>query len=205
MGEKYVNIRDPIQLLVEGNDGRNFFEAFRDHLALSGMQIHNYDGVPDLPKFLRGFPGTSNFSQVRRIGIVRDAEKSADSAFQSVQSALRNAHLTAPSKASLFAEGNPQTGVLILPRDGSGMLETVLSQSFAGTPVDSCIDEFFRCVKSEVGDEALRPEKARAHAYLATMPEPHVSVGVAAKKKYWNLDHEAFRPIRDFLQALCAA
>lgn len=205
MEGKSVKIRDPIQLLVEGNDGRNFFEAFRKHLDLSGVQIHNYEGVHDLPKFLRGFPGTSNFSQVRRIGIVRDAEKSADSAFQSVQSALRKAHLPAPSKSSLFTEGNPQTGVLILPQDGPGMLETVLSQSFAGTPVDSCIDEFFRCVKSEVGVETRHPEKARAHAYLATMPEPHVSVGVAAKKKYWNLDHEAFRPIRDFLQALCAA
>lgn len=204
MEGKSVKICDPIQLLVEGNDGRNFFEALRDRLALSGMQIHNYGGVADLPKFLRGFPGTSNFSQVRRIGIVRDAEKSADSAFQGVQSALRKAKLPAPSKGSLFAEGHPQTGVLILPQDGSGMLETVLSQSFAGTPVDSCIDEFFRCVKSEVGDETRHPEKARAHAYLATMPEPHVSVGVAAKKKYWNLDHEAFRPIRDFLQALCA-
>ncbi len=162
MEEKSVTIQAPIQLLVEGKDGQNFFVAFRDHLALSGVQIHDYGGGPDLPKFLRGFSRASNFSQARRIGIVRDAEKSADSAFQSVQSALRKAKLPAPSKGSLFAEGHPQTGVLILPQDGPGMLETVLSQSFAGTPVDSCIDEFFRCVKSEVGAETRHPEKARS-------------------------------------------
>ena len=32
-------------LLFEGNDHRNFFEAFRDHLAIPEMQIENYGGV----------------------------------------------------------------------------------------------------------------------------------------------------------------
>ena len=167
------------------------------------MQIHNYGGISDLPKFLRSFPGISNFREVQRIGIVRDAEKSAESAFQSVQSALRNAGLPAPTKGSLFAEGHPRTGVLILPQKGSGMLETILNQSFAGTSIDSCIDEFFRCVESETGVPVRRPDKARASAYVATQAEPSVSVGVAAQKEYWDLDHEAFRPIRNFMQALC--
>lgn len=205
MEDRSVDITLPIQLLVEGKDGENFFEAFREHLGISGMQIHNYGGVSELRKFLHSFIGASRFRDVLRIGIVRDAEQSAASAFQSVQSALHNAGLPAPTKGNLFAEDSPRTGVLILPQGGPGMLETVLNQSFAGTPIDSCIDEFFQCVEPHVGKEIHRRDKARASAYLATKPKPNVSVGVAARNRYWNLDHEAFDSIRNFMQGLCAS
>ena len=45
-------------------------------------------------------------------------------------------------------------------------------------------------------------DKARVHAWLATRPEPHVSVGFAAQKGYWDLDHAAFAGVREFLKAL---
>ena len=205
MEDKPVEIKSPIQLLVEGNDGRNFFEAFRDRLQLSGMQIHDYGGVTDLSKFLSAFVGASRFRDVRRIGIVRDAEQSADRAFQSVQSALRNVGLPVPDRPGIHdVNDSPYTATLILPGEGSGMLETVLAQSFAGTPVDSCIDTFFQCIESTTEEAMQRPDKARACAYLASTPDPHVSVGVAARKGYWNLDHEAFDSIRNFMQGLCA-
>ena len=38
-------IKSEIQLLVEGNDQRNFFEAFIDHLSLENIQIQNFGGV----------------------------------------------------------------------------------------------------------------------------------------------------------------
>ena len=44
-----------IQLLVEGNDQRNFFRAFVRHLAIEDAQIWNYGGVNDLGRFLRAF------------------------------------------------------------------------------------------------------------------------------------------------------
>lgn len=206
MEDKPVEIKSPIQLLVEGNDGRNFFEAFRDRLGLSRMQIHDYGGVSELQRFLSAFVKASRFHDVVRVGIVRDAEPSADRAFQSVQSALRNVDLPVPGCPGIHSvNDSPYTATLILPEQDSGMLETVLNQSFAGTPVDACIDGFFDCIESTPGGVIHRPDKARANAYLSSTREPHVSVGVAAKKGYWNLDHEAFHPIRHFMQGLCAA
>lgn len=35
-------IKSAIQLLVEGNDQRNFFEAFTSHLSISNVQIQNF-------------------------------------------------------------------------------------------------------------------------------------------------------------------
>ena len=56
----------------------------------------------------------------------------------------------------------------------------------------------------QIGRTILRSEKARACAYLATTRDPHVSVGVAAKKGVWNFTHDAFNKIREFLSRLDA-
>ena len=81
------------------------------------------------------------------------------------------------------------------------MLETLLCETFSGSPVDSCIEEFLQCIAPH-RDGLRHGEKARARAYLVTQPLPHLSVGVAAKRGYWNLDHEELGPLRSFLKGL---
>ena len=201
---KLTEIKSEIQLLVEGNDQRNFFEAFIDHLSLENIQIQNFGGVSELRDFLEGLVSATGFRQiVQSIGIVRDAENSAGSAFQSVQSSLKNAELPMPDSPAKRTGISPAVTVLILPGDNrSGMLETLLCESFADTPVNHCIDDFFVCVENLPNVSIKNPHKARAHAYLTTKPDPHFSVGVAAKNSYWDLDHDVFGNIRDFLQRI---
>ena len=159
---------------------------------------------------LNGFLGVmvkqSGFRDtVKMLGIVRDAETSAERAFQSVQSSLRNAQLPVPDRPGERAGAAPAVNVSILPGEqSSGMLETLLCETFADTAVDRCIDGFFKCFgESEAGARIRNPDKARARAFLATRPIPQVSVGVAAKKGYWgDLDHDVFRGIRRFLSSL---
>lgn len=202
-------------LLVEGNDHRNFFEAFSKHLGISQMNIEDFGGVSQLSEYLSALVKSREFARVRRLGIVRDAEDSARSAFQSVCSALGKANralseldranLVLPDTVGIVADGCPAVSVLVVPDDGAGMLETVLAGSFAGTREDNCIDRFFECVYPDGRKMQRRPEKARTTAYLATTPDPHVSVGVAAKKRVWDFDHDAFRKIREFLSRLGSA
>ena len=89
--------------------------------------------------------GATGFREtVRSLGIVRDAETSAGGAFQSVQSALRNAELPVPDSLAERTDTSPAVTVLILPGDNrQGMLETLLCESFADDPVEDCIDDFF--------------------------------------------------------------
>lgn len=199
---KEINSR--IQLLVEGNDQRNFFEAFIDHLSLADIQIQNFGGVNELHGFLLALASAPGFrGTVQSVGIVRDAESSAEGAFQSVRSSLRNARLPVPSRPEDRTDGSPAVTVLILPGNNRpGMLETLLCQSFTGTPEEACINAFFGCVEDASGVPLQRPHKARARAYLATKPEPHLSVGVAAKRDYWDLNHPVFDQLRQFLRAL---
>ena len=198
-------IESKIQLLVEGNDQRNFFRAFTSHLAIEEIQIRNFGGVSDLKRFLRAFVNLPGFQDlVRSVGIVRDAEESAAGAFQSVQSSLEIAGLSIPEHPETPSAGKPSVNVLILPGGGeSGMLETLLCETFAGSPEADCINSFFDCLAENGVGDIRRPYKARAWAYLTTKPDPHHSVGYATTKGYWgNLDQPVFRIVRDFLTSL---
>lgn len=205
-------IREEVQLLVEGNDERNFFEAFAAHLALGNVQVQVLDGKDRLRESLETLAwAVTDFRRVRTIGIVRDADDSADRAFQSVRTSVRNANdairssgveFPVPGRPEQLVGERPALSVLILPGDGQeGMLETLLCRTFAGSGVDRCIDGFFGCA-GESGSAIHRPDKARARAYLATTPDPHFSVGVAAKRGRWDLDHGAFDSVRNFLTSL---
>ena len=199
-----TRIEEPIQLLVEGKDQLNFFEAFIRRVELqSHMQVRNFGGVNQLRSFLLALVDSPEFETVVSVGIVRDAEDCAESARQSVTDSLRNAGLPAPGDA-LGRDDGPTVQILVLPGAGSeaGMLETLLCRSFADKPVNDCINGFLDCADALPDVDIRRPDKARAQAYLATRPEPHVSVGVAAQKGYWPLDHDAFVEVRKFLAGL---
>ena len=201
---KSTQIERKIQLLVEGKDQLNFFEKFIDHLSLTNVQIHDFGGVTELRDFLLALVNASDFREtVQSVGIVRDAETSAEGAFQSVQSSLKKVKLPVPDSPEQCAGTSPTVTVLILPGGNrQGMLETLLCESFGATSVVGCIDDFFECVKALPGVSIKRLDKARARVYLTTKPESHVSVGVAAKKGYWDLDHSVFSTVRNFLQLI---
>lgn len=209
-----IQIESKIQLLVEGNDERNFFEAFikyhSEKLSLGKIQIQNFKGGTQFNAFLRSFVNLSGFyDKVQSIGVVRDAEKSAENAFRSVRGALENAGLPVPDcPEKRKVDGKLAVEVLILPGDNQkGMLETLLCQTFAGTKIDDCISEFFQCVEPLL-EKPIKPhqeDKARAFAYLALRPDSHHSVGVAAKQGYWDLDHKVFDGIREFLKRIVAS
>ncbi len=199
-----TEIRLEAQLLVEGNDCRNFFEAFTSYFDIVHLQVQNYGGGAELRGFLEGFVGMPGFREtVKSIGIIRDAEGNADGALESVQSSLRNVGLPIPSQPTERAGSLPSASVLILPGNGrEGMLETLLWESLAEAPERECIDEFLTCVTDSRTARITNPDKARTFAYLAAGEEPRHSVGVAAKRRQWDFTHTAFAGVREFLSGL---
>lgn len=192
-----ISINQPRLLLVEGNDDRNFFNVMIKHCDRDDIQVLSFDGADNLRGYLSALVASSGWQQVISLGIVRDADNDAESARASVRGAVENAGLQMDGSAA------PRVSLLVLP-DGErpGMLETLLCDSFADSRLNDCIDEFFACCAERAGVSVRRMEKARAHAYLATREDPHVSVGVAAQKDYWDLDHPAFEQLRGFIAGL---
>ena len=183
-------IKHGTQLLVEGNDARNFFEALVAHMALAGVQVQNFGGVTQLRRFLSAFVNIPRFQEVGSIGIVRDAElrdaeraaaeprqdgtqdDQATRAFQSVQDSLRHVALPVPERPCQPTGERRSVNVLILPGDNRpGMLETLLCETFSGAPMEQCVDALLQCAEAS-GQAVQRRDKARAHAWLATRPGP---------------------------------
>ncbi len=199
-----ARIEHPAQLLVEGRDGFNFFEAFADHLQIGHLQVRDFGSGGELRDFLEGLVAMPRFSEeVQSIGIIRDAESNAVAAFESVQSSLENVGLPVPSQPAMRAGAGPSASVLILPGEGrEGMLETLLWESLADTPERGCVDDFLRCVTDSRSAPVRNPDKARTFAYLAAGEEPRHSVGVAARRGQWAFAHVAFAGVRQFLSEL---
>ena len=204
MGQPTEISEGKVQLLVEGKDQKNFFEALLRHIGLqNNVQIQDYGGGDELHNFLPAFAKMPKFKSMKSIGIVRDAENSEQATFQSVQLSIRNANLISPSQVGTASSGNPTVTVLILPGGGRrGMLETIICRVFADKPIDNCIDDFFNCAQLLPDVSITSREKSRAYTYLATTSRPFHSVGVAAKAGVWDLDHPAFNEVRDFLSRL---
>ena len=191
-----IQIEQQRILIVEGKDAVNFFTVMINDCDRSNIQVLDFGGITDISRFLSALVITPSWDQVISLGIVRDAEKNAQSAIESVRQIVNNNGLSLDSDS-------PRISIFILPdNEHSGMLETLLCKSFEADEINDCIEEFFTCCSDRANVEVKRMEKARAHAYLATREDPHVSVGVAAQKGYWNLNHQAFEQLREFIGKL---
>lgn len=69
-------------LIVEGIDEKLFFSALINHLNLTGIQILPIGGKTQLRSNLKALQIPKDFASVISLGVVRDADESAERAFQ---------------------------------------------------------------------------------------------------------------------------
>ena len=202
-------IKAPKQLLVEGRTPEIFFREWVEAVDLKGeVEVRDYGSLADLTAYLRVFTGYKEFREiVVSVGVVRDAEdKPAAAAFQAVCAALKTVALPAPEGINAFSQGNPRTGIFVLPDcEGSGMLETLCWSALGAdpklTPHLECVAAYLGCVrKSNV--EIRNESKARVWAYLAGRGQFDPQVGRAAQAKIWDWTSPVFQPLSAFLKAL---
>ena len=194
------------QLLVEGKDDLHLVRELIKARSLPPVQVRPYDGVNNFRRFLSALIATPGFETVTSLGVLRDADRNASAAFQSVQDALVANSIEPPRNVGTpedhEAHGRPiRVGVLVLPVAGPGVLETVLCETFADQPVGACVENFVSCLVRS-GIELRNKAKTRVHAYLSTRERPGSNTGVAASQGAWDLDHAALDSIADFVSAV---
>jgi hypothetical protein len=119
-----LKISKPKLLIVEGKEEEFFFDAFINHLDIQEVQVAGIGGKGKIRPNLKALIIDSNFPQVVSLGIIRDADESAENAFQSVRESLLAAGLPSPKRALSFVKGSPRVAVMILPaRNQQGELE----------------------------------------------------------------------------------
>ena len=111
-------IEQPKQLIVEGNDEVRVFNALCRHLGISGVQVQQCGGYPNLRTFLRTFTADPDFHEVQSLAVVADANTNRSGRQQSIENTLSNVGLPAPSAPlQIASQGGIQVAYLVVPHD----------------------------------------------------------------------------------------
>ncbi len=189
-------------LAVEGKDEVNFFEALFRCMGINDVQMMDVAGKGNYEKILPALVKTKGFSAVTALAIVRDADISADAAFQSVVNILAKLSLNFPNQKNTFSSGNPKVGIFIMPGDSNeGMLEDLCLRTSANHPAMKCVNAFGDCV-SKLENPPKNMAKAKAQAFLAAMPDIANCVGIGAQKGCWSFDSPELNDLKAFLNNL---
>ena len=204
--EHLKEIKSQKLLLVEGKDEEIFFEIFLKRKNIDGIQIISSGGKHQFQTLFPRIKKTPGFDEINSLAVIHDADMNAYNAFQSVCSVLSNNDVKKPDKVASFTSGSLRVGVFIIP-DGKneGKLESLCLSTVKSESIIKCIDSFITCIKNLNSSDYNFPKdihKARCRAFLSAMEKDTPSLGVAAKKDYWDFDSEKLNPLLNFLKQL---
>ena len=217
MVKRIIEITSRNILLVEGKDECNFFKAYLEYLNIvDTIQIIDIGGKD---KFRLAYISLSNspgFSQVERLGFIRDAEDDAVSAFQSIKDIIIEANtknsfnILVPKKPHEIEQNKTNSvGIFIMPDNTNpGMLEDLCLKSIESTSEYKCVGCFIKCFYDDFTENdklEFKKSKASVLAFLATraIGQDHPNaLGIAALKKIWNFDNQCFNNLREFISQL---
>ena len=197
---------EPKQVIVEGNDDVRLFRSLASHLNILNVEVRQYGGSGNLRPFLRTLVTSPGFTGIRSLAVVADANSSRDSRVQSIQSALSNAELPAPTTPlEIASDGRIQVAYLVVPHNReTGIIEDVCLDSVKIDPVMECVDRYFECIERSGASGPREPSapKARLHAFLASRDRPDLRLGEAAEAGIWQFEDDAFGPLRQLLKMI---
>ena len=208
--EKIRKIQKKKLLLVEGKDEEGFFEVLFKDKAIQGIQVMESGGKEQFVKLLPEIIKLPDFNRVSSLAVIQDADQGAQATFESICSVLNNSNLSVPEKPESFTSNSPRIGVFIIfDKNNQGMLESLCLSTVESKNLMNCIDSFMQCVEDNPdlnkNGRYQKPKnlhKARCRAFLAAMEGDTPSLGVAAKKGYWNLNSTKLQSLLDFLKKL---
>lgn len=209
-------------ILCEGRDAENFLIAYLNSTALSGqpifandIQVMDFGGNEDLPKFLKAVQTYNGYDRVLSLLVIRDAERDAESAKQSIQSAFQGADLPVPEYPYQWTteqqkNGSLKTGFLLFPtcdnNTAEGTLEDLCLQILSEKRHEDILTEIERFMSSlheKHGREFPHEFKTKLHTYFS-VTDDYVSlkIGEAANAGAFNWNSPKLEPLKNFLLEL---
>jgi hypothetical protein len=207
-------IDHPVWLLVEGETDKHFFYRLIDRLGYRDIiWVMDYGGKSRFRKTLEMLKDRPEIvdGSLEILAVVRDADNSHSSAFQSVRDALRDYGFAYPKTPMSLSDGKDQpiTSVFIVPDVVPGAIENLFLAAHHAesemTCVQQIVPDLLQCLSGQ--NVALSPAnhaKAAFQIFLAAKGgELHAKD--AFKRSWFNWDSEEFAPIYDFLTLLADA
>lgn len=208
--DKPQSITEKKVLLVEGPDEEKFFYyMFRDK-GIKTVQVISFDGKDNLRNKIEDLKGIDGYNEVNAILILRDSDKSAKSASQSVNSVLKSTGLidrdTDPFTINEF--NAKKIGFMLSPgynENGqlseTGALEDLCQKIFKEQSVLQQIDVYF---EDFLKDRRLKREhKNRLHtAFSFTDDYVGMKIGETANAKGFDYESPYFAPFLDIIKRI---
>jgi hypothetical protein len=189
-------------IAVEGKDEVNFFNCLLKDMGFDNYAVEDVGGTRGFNDYFSALVQSSDFSNVDTIIVIRDADESAEKAFESIKNVLIRANLEPPKKINYFSTGVPKVGIFIMPGDSEkGMLEDLCLRTVKDHPVMVFIDAFVKFVL-KLENPTRNIAKSKAQVFLAAMPDIVCSVGLGATKGYWDFNSEELITLKSFLNYL---
>ncbi|UQW96624.1 hypothetical protein M2M59_11695 [Rummeliibacillus sp. G93] len=207
--EEDSRILKPKLLLVEGNDEVIFFKELikRNELLVrkeNEIQIVSLGGVEKFKTQLAALKNRTGFENVKSMAVIRDADSSKESAFQSISKILTNNGFSSPSEQLKYSNDNVRVGIFIMPGSEEGtMLEDLCLRTNSDHPLMDKIDFYIDSLSKLEGFEMPRNiSKTKTLIFLASMPKIVNNLGLGAQRGYWNLNHACLNPLINFINEL---
>jgi hypothetical protein len=216
----------PILLVGEGADDCYFFDALRSQLGIpeDAFQIETFAPVADeggksrMPEYLSVLEAREGFGRLKALGVVVDADTSAEATLDSLKSHLiANKYGGNVAHAKIVPISHPlnsrlAVGVFVMPDgESSGALEDLfiaaireVSTRTSDHAID-CVDRLVECVDPTGEMVSSRRSKMTLYAWLSTRERPAVRPGQAVTWSYIEHDCSAFEAACKFLNDLTAA
>ena len=192
-------------LLVEGSDEVNITSKMLSKWNIVGIQVIDIGGKDSFKPSLEALLSQAKSKDIElcAVGIMRDADNSPQSAFQSVRNSLGSVSLPTPDSHGVFLQGAPSVGIFILPNgDSTGSVENLCWAAVEDTTVARCATAYLQCLQDSEALLSRNNSKTLIHAYLSAQDDPCARAGEGALKGYWPFDHPAFDPLKEFVSTL---
>ncbi len=186
-------------IAVEGNDEVNFFEAFFEKNDINDFQIINFGGKSKFKDKIKLLTKLDGFDEVTHFGLIRDADENYNSAFESLIYSLKNSYLPYPKKGHSFSEenNNLRVGIFIMPnKNKKGALENLCIEIIKEDKDFNCIKKFIDCLS----EKPEKIEKSIIQIFLATKNPIVNSLGLGAKKGFFDFQNEKMKELLDFFE-----
>jgi hypothetical protein len=196
-------ITAPVLLLVEGEDEEYIVQAMCLHWfqdRAKQIDIENVGGRDNFPRRFKTL-AVRTLGPLKVVGVIADSEE--------------NPQATRQRWSALFGEVEPKVKrpcrKLQLPNDATqGAFESLVMQALDNDAVANCARTFRDCVAEHIGVRTkAQKDKIAVQAWLSALLGSAYANVFRAQKDYpaqqlLNYDHEAFAPIKTFLEELLA-
>ena len=215
-GNRQIKIEKKYLVLCEGVDALYFLIHYLNSEQLKGdprfaddIQVMDFGGINDLPRFLLTLQGMERFDEVESIAIIRDAETDAKAAVSSIKSALQSAGLPVPPALNQWQKESdkPQTAFTLFPtcdqNPKTGALEDFCWDLLRDRRDDlkTEVDEFVARIKTTYGTVTSHQHKSRLHAFFSVNQNlVSLKIGEAAGAGAFDWGKSELLPLKNMLQ-----